>query len=357
MVIGKISIYFILIFAILSCKGDLEDISYEPQDYVVEGVENLGIFPNPKDNPTTLDGVKLGQHLFYDPILSGNGTMSCASCHDPQLAFTDGRAKSIGIDGIPGKRSAMSLINSAYNTNGLFWDGRTKTLEEQALLPVTDPVELHHTWPEVIEDLKKSELYRPLFRKAFGIEDSDEITKELAAKALAQFQRILISANSPYDKWKAGKGAISDEAANGELTFFDIDPLRTDGECGHCHNEPLFTANEYFDNGIQKGAENGDYKDKGLGAHTNKATDLGKMRAPTLRNIALTAPYMHDGRFQTLEEVIEHYDSGGHGSKNQDVLILNLKLTDDQKLELVEFMKALTDTSYLENPLVKNPFK
>lgn len=342
----------------ISCKeNDLENIPFAPQTYVVEGTENLGILTIPEDNKLTVQGVTLGQHLFYDPILSADLSMSCSSCHDPKKAFTDGLAVSFGIDGIPGRRSAMSLVNAAYFTTGLFWDGRSENLEIQALLPVEDEIELHDTWLNVEEKLKRSEIYPRMFREAFGIEDTEQITRDLAVKALAQFQRIIISGNSKYDRVKAGIGAFTDEQLVGLETFFDINLLLKDGECGHCHNAPLFTTNQFFDNGLQDTETIEGYKDFGLGGITNKSVDMGKMRAPSLRNIALTAPYMHDGRFKTLEEVVEHYSTGGHGTPNKDPLVLKLDLTEEQKVGLVAFMKTLTDTSYLENPYVTNPFK
>lgn len=348
----------IFVLFISSCGGDLEDIEYSPEEYEIaeELYENLGPFPNPPDNILTYEGIKLGQFLFYDPILSKDNSMSCSSCHHPDKAFTDGVALSTGVDGLMTPRSSMSLINSAYYTKGLFWDGRVQSLEEQALLPVEDEIELHETWPNVIEKLKAHHNYPKMFREAFGIEDSEEITKELAAKAISQFQRIILSGNSRFDKWPE-KTTFSDEELLGYDTFFDVNPLLKDGECGHCHNDPLFTTNQYFDNGIQNAPTIADYSDPGKGGITNVDSDYGKMRAPTLRNIELTAPYMHDGRFETLEEVVEHYNSGGHANVNQDILVFPLNLTEDQKVGLVAFMKTLTDTTYLSLELLQNPFE
>ncbi len=342
-----------------SCKKDLIDIPYNPTPYEVnaEETENLGILPIPKTNELTEEGIRLGQHIFFDPVLSSTGTMSCSSCHLPELAFTDGKALSVGVQGEQTSRSSMTLVNAAYYTQGLFWDGRSEKLEDQALLPVEDDIELDHSWEEVVEDLKSHPEYPTMFRKAFGIEDSEEITKELTARALGQFQRIILSGNSKYDRWKKDIGVLTDEELLGFETFFDVNPLLKDGECGHCHNEPLFTSNQYFDNGLQEANTIDDYGDIGRAVVTNKESDYGKMRAPSLRNIALTAPYMHDGRFETLEEVVEHYNSGGHPTPNRDPLVHELNLTEDQKVGLVAFMKTLTDTSYLENPFLENPFE
>lgn len=353
------SIFLLLIItSIFSCrKGDLLEIVYAPNSYTVEGTQYLGPLPVPMDNPMTLEGVTLGQHLFYDPLLSSTKTMSCSSCHDPQKAFTDNLAVSTGVTEEEGTRSSMSLVNAAYYTKGLFWDGRAETLEKQAIEPVENKIELNHDWGQIEEDLRNHATYPTMFRQAFGIEDTEEVTRELAAKAISQFERILISGSSKFDLWKVGLGILSDEELYGFDTFFDVDPLVQDGECGHCHNNPLFSTNQYFDNGIQDATSYLDYQDVGLGDISEKKTDYGKMRAPTLRNIALTAPYMHDGRFETLEEVIEHYSSGGHASPNRDVLIYQLNLSDQQKEGLLAFLHALTDTSYLENPLVLNPFE
>ncbi|MDA9774489.1 cytochrome C peroxidase [Saprospiraceae bacterium] len=346
-------------FALLisSCQGDLEDIPYSPTSYEVEGTESLGPIPIPSDNPITVQGLTLGQHLFYDPILSSDLTMSCASCHLPEKGFTDGLKTSVGIQGISGTRSSMSLVNAAYYTKGLFWDGRSENLEAQALLPVEDEIELHDNWSNVEVKLQDHEAYPKMFREAFGIASSDEITRNLAVKALAQFERAIISGNSKYDRWKRGQAAFTDEELLGFDTFFDTSPLVKDGECGHCHNPPLFTTNEYFDNGIQDAPTINDYMDIGLAQVSGEDRDYGKMRAPTLRNIALTAPYMHDGRFATLEEVVDHYDSGGFVTPNRNELVFELQLTDEQKVALVAFMHTLTDTSYLDNPLLVNPFE
>ena len=184
--------------------GDLSNIEYDPQDY------NL-IVPNsfpdmfiPEDNPLTVDGVNLGRHLFYDPILSADSTMACANCHLAPGSFTDNLAVSTGIDGVAGNRSSMSLLNVGFFYTGLFWDGRSMTLEEQALLPVEDPIELHHEWSDLVPQLRNHGSYPELFRKAFGITNTSEINKELAAKALAQFERTLVSSgNSRFEKIEA----------------------------------------------------------------------------------------------------------------------------------------------------------
>ena len=197
----------------------------------------------------------------------------------------------------------MSLLNVGFYRTGLFWDGRINTLEEQALLPIEDPIELHDDWDGVVEEFRAHELYPELFRKAFGIDDRTEITKELAAKALAQFERIMISSgNSKFDRVLRGEAFFTIDELNGYDMFFDNVATLPDAECGHCHNVPLMTTNEYENNGLIEAATLNDFKDIGHGAVTGDPFDNGTFRVPTLRNISLTAPYMHDGRFATLED-------------------------------------------------------
>lgn len=340
---------------------DLTDVSYDPQPYELDLPPGFPPLPVPADNPLTADGVQLGRFLFYDPILSADSSMSCSSCHLPSASFSDNTALPRGIDGIPTRRSSMSLLNVAYYNRGLFWDGRIATLEEQALLPVEDPVELHDTWPNVEGKLRRHEEYPAMFRKAFGISNSTEITKELAAKAIAQFERIILSSGeSKYDRFLRGAYIPTDDEIAGHDMFFDSDEFLPDAECGHCHTGFLMTTNEYRNNGVDSvGPTTEDlnnFEDKGRGEVTDKLLDNGLFRIPTLRNIALTAPYMHDGRFQTLEEVVDHYDSGGHNSINEDPLLYPLGLTAKQKEQIITFLHMLTDDQVAQNPDLSNPF-
>lgn len=338
----------------------LTGIPYDPVSYEIPAPDHYPDMPIPADNQTTVDGVILGQHLFYDPILSGDSTMSCINCHLPELNWTDGVAKSIGIDGLETRRSAMTLFNVGYYDSGLFWDGRVSTLEAQALLPIEDPVELHTTWPEVEAKLRRHSVYPTLFRKAFGITTTDEITSDLAAKAMAQFQRLIsASGDSKYDQWQAGNYFPNDLEFRGFQHFFDVSDDFNQLECGHCHNAPLFTSNEYFNNGLQSAATLDDFADNGLGDVVGSRAKNGFMRAPTLYNISLSAPYMHDGSISTLDEAIDHYVSGGHFSPNKDALIDDVSLdpvTDRDKVALTAFIEMLVDTSYLSNPYLQNPW-
>jgi cytochrome c peroxidase len=356
---------FLVLLSVTSCVKDnmvtegvdLTSIEYAPKSYNLEIPEHLPTFRIPDDNPLTEDAIRLGQHLFYDPILSADSTVSCSSCHLPEKAFTDGTAFSAGVDGRLGRRSSMSLVNIAYAFNGLFWDGRSLTLEAQALEPIEDPVELHEDWNNVEMKLRRNQMYQGLFRKAFGISNSEEITRDLAVKAIAQFERIIISGNSKYDRVEFGNNAAYTIAElDGRDMFFDADPMTPDAECGHCHNGSLLTTQQYLNNGLDGVESLEEFEDIGRGAVTGILFDNGKFRAPTLRNIELTAPYMHDGRFATLEEVIDHYNSGGHFAPNIDPLITPLGLSEAQKSNILAFLKTMTDTSYLENPLIVNPF-
>jgi len=334
--------------------------SYDPTPYEFDLPER---FPNPiipPDNPMTEEGIALGRMLFYDPILSSDSTMSCASCHNQQLSFTDGAATSVGVLGMNGRRSAMPLINLAFNPNGFFWDGRAATLEEQALVPIEDHLELNDSWENVENKLRNHPQYPRRFRQAFGVEYASEITRDLAVKAIAQFERTLISYQSRFDKvvWEQ-QGWPTELEQEGRDLFFIETAEQTDAHpgCSHCHGSPLFTENNFSNNGIEDVEDLNGFSDKGLGEVTGVVQHNGEFRAPTLRNIALTAPYMHDGRFETLEEVLDHYASGGHGVANQDANIQAFTLTEHQKEAMIAFLEMLTDTTFTNNPAFQNPFE
>jgi len=364
----------ILLLFVLACKdddmtgggtdsNDLTNISYDPSPYSLNIPDWFSPMDIPEDNPITVDGVDLGRHLFYDPILSVDSTMSCADCHHLQGAFTDNLALSTGVQGLSGTRSSMSLVNVGFFYKGLFWDGRVSTLETQALLPVEDPIELHNNWYDVEERLARSTFYPEKFRKAFGIEKKDEISKELAAKAIAQFERTLISSNSKYDRkifLTDNSAEFTEEEDMGFRMFFDEENLIKDAECHHCHNKPLFTSNDYFNNGLDAAPTLTEFPDLGLGLVTGNLYDNGTFRSPSLRNIEFSAPYMHDGRFETLEEVIDHYSNGIHFSENLDPNLdpnNPLNFTEEEKKALIAFLKTLSDPSFINNPAFSNPFE
>lgn len=358
----------VLAFFTLSCNDKDDDglttIPYSPTTYELK-FKTKNLFPTmivPADNPLTTEGVELGRFLFFDKLLSASGTMSCASCHLPEAGFTDKQATSKGIDGISGKRSSMSLANIGFVNTGLFWDGRVKTLEEQAFLPVEDPIELHNSWTKVVSRLQADANYPTRFRKAFGITNTAEITKELAIKAIAQFERTLISDNAKVDQIFRREASYTDDEYDGYLLFFNASGA-PDAQCGHCHTSPFYSSNDFFNNGLDSAKTLDMFKDKGRGQFTKLLNDNGKFRAPSLRNIELTAPYMHDGRFKTLEEVIEHYASGGHYADNVDPFIPQIKtmnrnapMNSTQKRQIIAFLKTLTDTTFVNNPTFKSPF-
>lgn len=352
--------------------GDLESITYAPTPFSIRKPDYFPEVPVPADNPMTAEGVQLGRYLFYDPILSGDSTMSCSSCHLPGGSFTDNKKTSKGIDGIFGRRNAMSLMNVAYLADGLFWDGRAKTLEDQALRPVEDVIEMHHTWQKAVEQFKRHSKYPEMFRKAFGIKDRKEITKELAAKAIAQFERTLISSGtSKYDQFAAGNIDIfDDEELDGKLMFFDEgkDYNLPDAQCFHCHGGVTMTGGKFFNNGLDKVSYLDQFHDLGRWeADKGDTLNKGKFRAPTMRNIAMTAPYMHDGRFNTLEEVVDQYNDNGFGVINEGAFLNQIGfpkgdgtftgLTPYQKKAIIKFLNTLTDTAFIHNPDFQNPYK
>jgi len=321
---------------------------------------NFPAMPIPANNPFTEEGVSLGRFLFYEELLSGDNTMSCASCHSPAAAFTDdGNQFSTGIDGIQGTRNSMALINLAWDTR-YFWDGRVFTLEDQILQPVRDPIEMHSTWPNTMDKLQAHDAYPALFQAAFGTSTIDSL---LVAKAIAQFLRTMISGNSAFDRFQRGEGLLSFEASSGlglwdrEGGFPPAVPIGQGGfDCFHCHPTAggRFTDGLLHNNGLDS-----QFTDLGAGGVTGLAADMGRFKTPTLRNIALTAPYMHDGRFQTLEEVVEHYDSGGHPSPTVDVFMKytsgGLQLTPEKKQYLLAFLNSLTDMDFVNNPAFHDP--
>ena len=338
-------------------------VVYDPKPYSIEFPYWFQAQPLiPQGNPLTVDGVALGRMLFYDPILSGDSTQSCSSCHKQEFAFTDGQQFSQGIDGAIGNRNAMAIINMAYTTS-FFWDGREPELEDQALKPVPNPIEMHLKWSESEERLSKHPDYPTYFYKAFGESKTDSNS---VAKALAQFMRILISDKSKIDEVLKtdpySLHLLTESEQNGYQLF--IGEADTSGglafkgaDCFHCHLLPLTTDNEFRNNGLDE-----TFNDLGRAMVTSNPEDKGKFRVPTLRNIELTAPYMHDGRFQTLEEVLEHYNQGLHWSPTLDPLMKTvnqggLLLEPEELQDLLNFLKTFTDESFTTNPEYSNPFE
>ena len=336
---------------------DLTNIPYDPEVYVLDIPAYFPALMLNKDS-ITVEGVALGRRLFYDPILSKDSTISCASCHQQIFSFNNDEPFAEGVDGQLTKRSSMTILNVGFYNRGLLWDGRAATLTKQAEGPITDPLEMGNTLDEVERVLRNHDEYPVLFRKAFGINTSDDISRKHILSAIAQFESTLITGNSKYDRVLRGEEFFTEDELNGWDMFFDVSPELPDAECGHCHNGPLLTNFVFANNGIDSIDQGGVFPDEGLGAVTGKTRDMGVFRTPTLRNIELTAPYMHDGRFQTLEEVIDHYNtSPNFGLKNVDPLIYPLGLNDKEKQQLLAFLKTLTDYSIQENPDFSSPFE
>lgn len=312
----------------------------------------------PKENPLTAEGVALGRLLFYETKMSRNGQISCATCHRQELAFTDGRTFSIGVDGTPTSRNSMSLGNLLWVRN-LFWDGRAKSLETQAIVPMTDPHEMGQTLEVTSKKLQATLLYPPIFELVFG---SENITGARIAKALAQFERTLITDDSPYDQYLRGVYEPTPQELRGMQLFMnapDPDQGIRGGNCFQCHGGPKTYLELFHNNGLDSIPN-----DLARERITGFKTDRGRFRVPTLRNIALTAPYMHDGRFQNLEEVLDHYNSGIMESETLSPVLRNatnnpsqndLGLTKEEMRDIIAFLYMLTDSTFLTNPKFSNP--
>lgn len=287
-------------------------------------------------NNLTEEGFQLGRHLFYDPILSRDNTISCASCHLQQTGFTHvDHDLSHGIDGKIGTRNSSTLMNLAWNTH-FMWDGGVNHLEVQPLAPIESNVEMDETLENVVKKLNTSPKYQALFEKAFG---SKKVTGQLTLKALAQFLVMLKTDNSKYDKVIRKEEKFTKQEQNGYILFKN--------HCASCHPEPLFTNNGFENNGL---AIDTILNDFGRMKITQNSKDKLKFKVPTLRNIQFTYPYMHDGRFSTLTEVVKHYNSGIHKSNTlSSKLEKPMNLSDNERVDLVVFLKTLTDKDFLYN--------
>lgn len=290
-----------------------------------------------KDNPPTKEGFLLGRKLFYDGRLSRDGKFPCASCHEPRAAFaTFDHDFSHGFNGSFTTRNAPALQNLAWQPY-YNWDGRFNTLEEQAVSPITAPNEMAENMDSVVLKLKKDREYPELFKKAFG---KKEITADKMLKALAQFTGMMVSANSKYDRVMKGKETFNSAEDNGYRVFKQ--------HCETCHKEPLFSDYSFRNNGLDADPE---YSDEGRMHVTGKSSDSIKFKVPSLRNVALTAPYMHDGRFSSLAAVIAFYATDNGRSTVTDSSLRNpLNLSAKDKFDLGYFLRTLTDSSFIVNP-------
>jgi len=307
------------------------------KDMPVQVVPPLGLpsIPWPEDNPYTAEKGDLGRLLYFDPRLSGDNSVSCSTCHNIPCAFGDCRAIAIGIDQRKGTRHTPTILNAAY-LKYLFWDGRARSLEEQGMGPIANPNEMaknedpHEAHLQCQERVAAIEGYRVLFKKVFG---TDEITMNEIAKAIATFERTVLSGNSPYDRYRAGdKTAMTAEQIRGYDLYKKVG-------CVNCHGGYNFCDDRFMNIGIGMDSPNPDTGRYGI---TNNDRDWGAFKPPTLRESEHTAPYMHDGSLKTLEEVIDYYDKGGIPNKNLHPLMRPLNLSSDDKAALVSFLKALS---------------
>ena len=345
-----------------SCKKDPEpyEATYDSTPYSLQYVNNTLPTPNlPSDNPLTVEKVKLGKMLFYENQLSKDGSMNCASCHVQGDGFSDLNQFSTGVEGLEGGRQAMAIFNMAWNENGFFWDGRAELLRHQSILPIQDPLEMNETLENVITKLGADTLYTSQFKRAF---DGGAITSLNISLALEAFMMSIVSDNSKYDRYLAGTETLTASEENGRVLFFaeynEFFPATSGADCAHCHSGTNFENDQYMNNGLDNDAG---ITDIGRENVTNDPADKAKFKVTSLRNIAVTGPYMHDGRFTTLEEVIDHYNQGIQYSATLDpalnaTTVTGLMLDATEKTDLINFLKTLTDDSYLNNPDYKSPF-
>lgn len=303
----------------------------------------------PRDNPLIMERVELGEKLFHERALSKDGSLACASCHKEKDAFSDPRQFSLGVRDQVGKRHAMPLFNLAWKRS-FFWDGRTPSLRAQALMPIQDPTEMDESLSNVVAKLSACKApgpdYPALFERAFG---SRQITAEKVGLAIEAFVLTLTSFDSKFDRAVKGEAQLTAAEQRGfQLFSTEYDPRREQygADCFHCHGGPLFQSQSFANNGLDT-----DFKDLGRAKVTGNAADRGKFSTPSLRNVALTGPYMHDGRFKTLEEVIEHYSTGVKRSATLDPNLAKhpdggVPLSAEDKKALVAFLKTLTDEKY-----------
>lgn len=349
---------------------DPDSINYDPMAVVDDGTclyddvptpleleipqQFTRLLPAPLDlsgNPLTVEGVSLGRKLFFDPILSADGTLACGSCHIPQAGFADNVQFPTGIDGIPFSRNTLPLVNVAWNFNRAFgWAGNVTSVDQMVLATIPNPIGMHNTWENAEAALQQHAEYPAMFDAAFG---TSSVNSLLVARAISQFVHTMISGNSKFDKYLREEVNLTAEEFRGLELF-----MTEGGDCFHCHGSPgnpLWTDNDFHNNGLDRVPE-----DQGLEELTGNAADIGKFKTPTLRNLLYTAPYMHDGRFETIDEVLDHYSTGVKVSSTIDPLMQfayqgGVHMTEDEKSDLKAFLLTLTDEDYITNPAYQAP--
>ncbi len=295
--------------------------------------------PVPADNPLTVETIALGKKLYFDPLLSDDRTVSCASCHSPEQGFGDGRKTALGVRKQTGNRNAPTVLNAAFSPVQ-FWDGRAASLEEQAAGPIANPIEMNLSHTECVARLNGNAEYRALFARAFG---EGSITIRHVQKAIAAYERTVVTGNSPFDRYQYGgdKTAMSEAAVRGLALFMD----REKGNCSACHTvgpkSAVFSDGQFHNLGTGMNAE-GELTDLGRFEQTKREADRGAFKTPSLRNVAQTGPYMHDGRLKSLRDVVDFYAGGGSSNPQLDPQIKPLALTGKDREDLVAFLEALT---------------
>lgn len=364
---SRFTYYFLILATTIlflnACERDDDDTPvnslYDDTPYLIDyPPRRFPVMNIPDENPLTVSKVDLGRKLFYDPVISIDSSMSCASCHNPQFNFTDnGNALSINAIGGQTQRISMPLINLGWMRKGFFWDGRVATLEDAVLDAITE--EHHPDWTASLEKMNENIIYSEDFEKAFK---NGAINQENIVKALASFLRIMISKDTEVDDLMQTTGQIN---FSDELVAYGFDSIFTTerGDCFHCHGiYPFMTENDFVNNGLQDANNINDFSDIGLGGVTGNTSDYGKFKIPTLRNLAYSAPYMHDGRFETLDEVLDFYSEGVHQSPNVSPLMEfafqgGVQLSEYDKAALKAFLLTLSDETFINNPEYSNPFE
>jgi cytochrome c peroxidase len=328
----------------------------------------FGRFQVPTNNPLTQEAVELGRRLFYDPRLSANGKVSCSTCHIQRLGFTDGRTTSVGVSGNPLAFNSMSLANLMWGPQHFFWNGRAATLEEQALIPLQHADEMAQDLGRLVAQLTDDARYRELFQTAYG-----EISGAAIARALASFERTLMSTNSRYDQFLRGEITLDAQEELGRKLFMahpDVKVSLRGANCIDCHSQFLTGGSSArYDGFSNNGLDDEAHLQPGLQAVTGNPAHRGLFKVPSLRNIALTGPYMHDGRFKTLDEVLDHYDSGIKNSSTLSPLIveadnrgaaaagrISLHLTAGERAAIIAFLNTLTDQDFITAERFSDPF-
>lgn len=335
-----VSLFTILLLCNNSCENTSSTNNFNQSDYSI-APKGFPPIPFPESNPFNASKEKLGRYLFFDKILSRDSTFSCASCHNPRFAFANNVPNPLTINKFPLPRNVLSLVNVAYR-HRIGWNGTETSLEEAIFHDFDSPLFFDNDTNEIFKRLNGHPFYPSMFEEAFG--RGTKPYPYLAAKAIATFVRTLVSGNSPYDKFVNGDSAALNESQKRGMKLFFSERTK----CSHCHSGFLFTDLQFHNTGTTN-----HYFDFGHFYVTGKYEDRNKFLTPSLRNIELTAPYLHDGTYQTLEQVIENYNRGGYPTINKDTILKPLNLTEQEKKDLINFLKALTDWEFLD----QNRFK